>query len=89
MQLKRITVTLPAGLAAQLENLRFTERISVSSMAEVALRAYLRAYAEVAGDSLRAAGATLRRRRNPRRAAPVSLPSAEQATQSAELDEAS
>ncbi|MDQ6823063.1 MAG: hypothetical protein M3Z07_00990 [Candidatus Eremiobacteraeota bacterium] len=62
MQLKRVTVTLPASLVGQLEALRHTERIAVSAVAEVALRAYLRAHADVAGDNLRAAGATLRRR---------------------------
>lgn len=62
MQLKRITVTLPGALVSQLEMLRSTERISVSSVAEVALRAYLRAHDTVAGPTLRAAGANLRRR---------------------------
>ena len=62
MQLKRVTVTLPASLVAQLDELRQTERVAVSAVAEVALRAYLRAYEDVAGDKLRAAGATLRRR---------------------------
>ncbi len=62
MQLKRVTVTLPAALVAQLESLRQKERIAVSAVAEVALRAYLRAHADVAGENLRAAGATLRRR---------------------------
>lgn len=61
MQLKRVTVTLPASLVGQLETLRQTERIAVSAVAEVALRAYLRAHADVTGDNLRAAGATLRR----------------------------
>lgn len=66
MQLKRVTVTLPSSLVAQLDALRQTERIAVSAVAEVALRAYLRAHADIAGDTLRAAGATLRRRQSGR-----------------------
>ncbi len=63
--LKRVTVTLPDPLASQLEKLRITERISASSVAEVALRTYLSLLRnEDAGRSLRAAGATLRRRRH-------------------------
>ena len=61
MSLKRVTVTLPSPLVSQLASLRRTERISMSSVAEVALRTYLRGHADVAGDNLRAAGATLRR----------------------------
>lgn len=78
MPLKRVTVTLPDPLAAQLDTLRQTERISVSSVAEVALRAYLSAYGKgAAGDNLRASGATLRRRRGGARG-PVTVPPAEE-----------
>jgi|GEM_PF-4976871 len=63
--LKRVTVTLPDPLAAELEELRLKERISVSSVAEIALRAYLSLQRKQdAGDNLRAAGASLRRRQN-------------------------
>lgn len=65
MTLKRVTVTLPAALAAELEQLRLTESISASSVAEIALRAYLHVQnSSEAATSLRAAGATLRRRRH-------------------------
>lgn len=65
--LKRVTVTLPDPLASQLEELRLKERISVSSVAEVALRAYLSVQRkEDAGNSLRAAGASLRRQNGTR-----------------------
>lgn len=62
MPLKRVTVTLPETLVAQLESLRCAERVSVSAMAEITLRAYLRAQSDVAGDTLGATGASLRRR---------------------------
>ena len=62
--LKRVTVTLPQQLASELENLRLSERVSASSVAEVALRAYLEGQSKDAlTKDLRAAGATLRRRR--------------------------
>ncbi|MFN2527279.1 MAG: GAF domain-containing protein [Candidatus Baltobacteraceae bacterium] len=63
--LKRVTVTLPDPLASELEELRLKERISASSVAEVALRAYLSMQRkEDTGNNLRAAGASLRRRQN-------------------------
>lgn len=63
--LKRLTVTLPQRLASELERLRLRERVSASSVAEVALRAYLEGQSKDAlAQDLRAAGATLRRGRH-------------------------
>lgn len=70
--LKRLTVTLPSPLAAELENLRLAERISMSSVAEIALQAFLeRQGRDEAAKRLHAAGATLRRPKgSPRRRRP-------------------
>lgn len=89
MPLKRVTVTLPDPLVSELETLRQTERISVSSVAEVALRAYLGAHARhAAGETLRAAGATLRRRHDATsQAASISPPAAKAITGSPDYEE--
>lgn len=59
--LKRVTITIPERLSSDLDRLRLAEQVSLSSVAEVALRAFLqnRAMGEVA--SLRTAGASRRR----------------------------
>lgn len=70
--LKRVTVTLPVPLASELEDLRLTNRISASSVAEIALRAFLNTQSkDAAVNTLRAAGATLRRRGRSSRRRPI------------------
>lgn len=61
--LKRLTLTIPERLVSDLDRLRLTERVSLSSVAEVALRAFLQNRASGDTASLLAAGASRRRRR--------------------------
>lgn len=61
--LKRLTITIPKRLSSDLDRLRLTERVSLSSVAEVALRAFLHDRASEGASSLVAAGASRRRRR--------------------------
>jgi metal-responsive CopG/Arc/MetJ family transcriptional regulator len=61
--LSRVTISLPADLAQTLLSLRLTHAVSVSAIAETAIRSFLEAHAQ---DDLRSLlkekGAGLRRR---------------------------
>lgn len=65
--LKRLTITIPDRLSSELDRLRLAEQVSLSSVAEVALRAFLQNRAMGEAASLRAAGASRRRRPHRRR----------------------
>jgi hypothetical protein len=61
--LSRVTISLPADLAQTLLSLRLTHGVSVSAIAETALRSFLEAHApDDLHTLLKANGAGLRRR---------------------------
>jgi metal-responsive CopG/Arc/MetJ family transcriptional regulator len=61
--LSRVTISLPSDLAQTLLSLRLTHAVSVSAIAETAIRAFLETHApEDLQSLLQASGAGLRRR---------------------------
>lgn len=61
--LSRVTISLPADLAQTLLTLRLAHAVSVSAIAETAIRSFLTAHPpEELRSALRAQGAGLRRR---------------------------